>query len=207
LTFVRLDDIRGALINPRTHDVEHLAGLITQFGFIDPPVADSRTDRLVSGHGRIEALLHLKEQGEPTPDGVLIDDDGEWLIPVIEGWESSNDTTAHAAGLGVNTSHDRGGYDRRQQALLLEEIHTQDPGAFEALSFTAEELDVMIRSVVDADPSVESTSAAGKEDAREDTDSDEDEDEDEDEADNTSGAATNHAVTCPSCGHQFTPGS
>ena len=180
LSYVRLSSIRPAGRNPKRHDVDHLVGLIQEHGFVDIPEADSRTDQLVGGHGRIEALVYLREHGQPPPEGILTDDDGEWLVPIIEGWQSRSTAQAEAVGVGLNEATARGGWDQRELAAVLE--------------------DVLLRSVGDPPgPGTPDTPPpAGDGDT-----SDDDEDEDEESFDNE---PRGDEISCPKCHHVFTAG-
>jgi hypothetical protein len=58
---------------------------MARYGVVEPPVLDERTGRLVAGHGRLEAFAEARAVGLDVPEGVRINAQGEWLVPVISG--------------------------------------------------------------------------------------------------------------------------
>lgn len=108
----RMDDIVPADRNPRNHNLPGIRALILRFGFTAPVLRDERTGRLVAGHGRVLALSDLRNDGQLAqlinrhrsgehvdmppgititpdgdwaPNGVGIDHDGGWLVPIVCG--------------------------------------------------------------------------------------------------------------------------
>lgn len=129
--WVRVDDLYAAERNPKLHDVPAVAASIRRHGYVDHGVLDRRTDRLIGGHGRSEALRWLREQGEhPSdwpggPGGIHVDADGEW-------WAATSVTTtvdeheAEALLVALN-SGDRAGWNRDQLAELLDDLRQSNP--------------------------------------------------------------------------------
>ena len=111
LEYQRLDDVRPAPRNPKAHDEAFLDGTIAEYGFTEPVLLDERTGRLVVGHGRLDALKRRKAAGDDPPEGIVVRGD-DWLLPVVRGWSSRDDT--HAAGylIVANRSPERGGWIR-----------------------------------------------------------------------------------------------
>src|SRR5690242_1392328 len=90
--YVRLDELRPAPRNPKTHDSEGINRSISHFGLAELPLLDERTGLLVAGHGRLDELKRIHGNGSATPpDGLRVDADGMWLVPVIRGWASRSD--------------------------------------------------------------------------------------------------------------------
>lgn len=123
LEYVRLNEIEPARANPKDHDVDGIVASIEHHGTGDLMVVDERTGRLVSGHGRLEALDRLFA-GDPAapPDGVEVDVDGYWLIPVIRGWESRDDDQAAAYIAEANLLTELGGWKPRETASYLADL-------------------------------------------------------------------------------------
>src|SRR5690242_19701492 len=98
LELIPLDELqrRPALRNPRKHDAAGLRASISRHGFVENPVIDERTGRLVVGHGRLTDLAKRFDAGEDIPDGIEVDDEGVWLVPVQRGWSSRSDADAEA---------------------------------------------------------------------------------------------------------------
>lgn len=68
IEYVRLDDVAGTEGNPKAHDLPTVIRSISVLGFTAPAVIDERTDRLIIGNGRLEALRLIREfvtTGEP----------------------------------------------------------------------------------------------------------------------------------------------
>ncbi|MGQ0507545.1 MAG: hypothetical protein ACT4TC_19760 [Myxococcaceae bacterium] len=94
---------------------------------------DERTGRLVAGHGRRDALLALKQNGHPPPDGIQVDEHGNWFAPVIRGWRSKNDREADAYWLASNRLTEAGGWHEDALAEILAEL--RDADALSGLGF------------------------------------------------------------------------
>lgn len=128
--------------NPKGHDLLQLDASVARFGFIEPIVLDERTGHIISGHGRVEALLAQQKRGEAPPDGVRVNGTGEWLAPVTVGWASRNDTEASAALIVLNRSGERGGWVDDTLLELLDELAAVPEGMV-AVGFTGEEMETL----------------------------------------------------------------
>ena len=53
--------------NPKDHDIEEILTSFKRFGFVAFPTIDERTQVMVAGHGRCEALEQLRAAGLPPP--------------------------------------------------------------------------------------------------------------------------------------------
>jgi hypothetical protein len=56
--------------NPKDHAIPDLVASFVRFGFKAAPTIDEPTQVLVAGHGRCEALEHMRATAMPPPDGV-----------------------------------------------------------------------------------------------------------------------------------------
>jgi hypothetical protein len=145
---MRLDALVGADRNPKDHDLPAIIASLTRYGVIGPIAAiDERTGRMIGGHGRTEALVTMKADGDPMPGGVIIDEDGEWMVPVERGWSSRTDTEAEAVILALNQLTTAGGWHMVSLAQVLEDVTTEDPDLLETIGFTWEDMDNIIGRV------------------------------------------------------------
>lgn len=117
--YVRLDEVQLAPRNPKLHD-DGIGKSISHHGFVEVPTKDERTGRLVAGHGRFKHLSRLMEAGSTPPDGVTVDDDGMWRMPLLAGWASRSDDDAEAYLVGSNQYVILGGWDEK---VLLQVAH------------------------------------------------------------------------------------
>ncbi len=143
-----LSGLRPHPMNPKDHDKELLDASIHQFGFIEPVVVDARTGYLVSGHGRVESLHRMKDEGQTPPEGVKVTK-GEWMVPTVTGWASKDDADAHAAMIALNRTTERGGWDEQQLLGLLQGLEDDDE-LMATVGYTPEEVRALER-LVEAD--------------------------------------------------------
>lgn len=113
-----IEDLASADVNPKRHDEPSISRSISALGFIEVPVLDERTGRLIGGHGRRDSLLATKAAGQPPPEGVRLDPDGRWMVPVTI-WRSRNDAEARAALVALNRLPELGGWDERELVQAL----------------------------------------------------------------------------------------
>lgn len=126
--------------NPKDHDLEGIIASLIRFGYGDVIGIDERTKRLISGHGRTEALAKMEAEGIDPPEGVHVID-GEWCVPVTRGWRSSNDDEAEGYLVAANKLGENGGWDRD---LLAEMLEAMDPTIRLAAGVTDDELADML---------------------------------------------------------------
>ncbi|MEV7512101.1 ParB N-terminal domain-containing protein [Streptomyces sp. NPDC091201] len=198
ITYVPLTDLHPAPRNPKRHALELIIDSIRLHGLVETPVADERTGRVLHGHGRREALIELQTRGAQTPDGVLLDNDGGWLIPLLRGWSSRDDAEAEALAIKLSRLPGEGGWDPREFAAVLEDLATNDAELFDSLAIPHDEIDQMLRLV---DPE---TLPGGLREAETPTlHLSDDGGTDELSPDDAGRPATQ---TCPACGHHFASG-
>jgi hypothetical protein len=133
IEYMGIDELPPALVNVKHHDAEAVAASMTRFGFVDPVILDERTQRLIAGHGRIEALALLWSNDQAPPEGIGVEG-GVWSIPVVRGWSSRDDDEAAALGVAVNQLVITGGFDDEALAELLGELNDREV-SFEGLGF------------------------------------------------------------------------
>jgi hypothetical protein len=175
LDYVPLDDVAGTDGNPKGHDLPAVIRSIAALGYTTPAVLDERTDRLIVGNGRLAALRvirayvngdDIEEQYESVfheakvkqgltggngtaraPDGIRVDADGAWLVPLVRGWSSTDDDHARAAVIADNQLTIRGGWDDRALAEWLDDIGDVDADLLDVSGFSREELDDLLAAL------------------------------------------------------------
>lgn len=120
-----IDSLRGAERNPKRHHPDVEASLV-RFGLGDVAgVIDGRTDRLIAGHGRIEALRALQRSGAAAPRGVEVKD-GVWLVPILTGYASKDAREAEALLLALNELTKAGGWNLGELEAALKGLGEHD---------------------------------------------------------------------------------
>ncbi|MEU0857437.1 ParB N-terminal domain-containing protein [Streptomyces griseofuscus] len=201
ITYIPLTDLPPDPANPKKHEVERIIASIQDHGFIETPCVDERTGLIIAGHGRRAALIEMQIRGEPLPAGLLLDDDGGWLVPVTRGWASTSDRQAHAVLILLNRLPEAGGWDPGPLAEILEDLVTGDAALFDSLGFADEEMEELLRQV---DPEGLPQGPDGTEapDRERDPGGDLTDGTYADSGDNERAGT----VCCPACGHLFSPG-
>lgn len=143
LVYMPLSEIVAAERNAKGHDPEGIDASITRFGFVEPPIIDERTGRLVAGHGRYEKLLDKLDAGDAVPDGIEARK-GEWFLPVVRGWASTDDDEALAMGVALNRLVERGGWRRDALYEDLQRLSLGQRG-LDGTGFEPADLDDMAR--------------------------------------------------------------
>lgn len=147
IEYVNVDDVPPAPLNAKTHDHGLLESSMARWGFTEPVVVDERTGLLVAGHGRVEQLKRLRDNGRPPPDGVELNGE-EWRVPVVRGWSSKDDREAAAYVIASNRTTERGGWDQEALAGALQGLE----GAFNGVGFDQGDLDALLARMDDTGP-------------------------------------------------------
>ncbi len=100
IEYVPLTEVQRWPRNPKQH----------AFGFVDPLIIDENSGKLVAGHGRLEALAKLKQEGKPRPTRIR-ESNGEWLVPVLRGVGFKEAKEAEAYLIADNQTVMLGGWD------------------------------------------------------------------------------------------------
>jgi DNA modification methylase len=119
LEYVPIDAIKVAKWNPKLHNEQLIADSIEEHGFVTPMVLDDRTGELVAGHGRRDDLLTRRASGAEPPEGIVVDDDGAWLVPVVRGWRSRTKAQAEKFLVADNATSAAGGVNETAMAERL----------------------------------------------------------------------------------------
>jgi hypothetical protein len=146
LEYMPLSEVVEAARNPKLHDADGIAASISRHGLAEVPTLDDRTGRLVAGHGRIQDLRDRYTRGQDPPGGVVVDEDGEWRVPILRGWASASDDAAAAYLIGSNGLTTSGGWDQHGLAEILKELRDADPYWLESgvTGHTANDLDDLL---------------------------------------------------------------
>lgn len=138
-----LADLRANPRNPKAHADDTISESVKRFGYIEPIVLDGRTDYIVSGHGRTEALRRAEAAGGEPPEGVMIDrQSGAWLAPVVVGWESGDDLEAAAALIALNRTTELGGWIDETLLQSLD-LLSQVEGGLAGVGYTEADIEVL----------------------------------------------------------------
>lgn len=109
----RLGDLVRLTRNPKLHELDEIEGAVRRFGFLERVIVNDVTGRLIAGHGRLDTLTRMREEGKELPAN--IEDAGDdWLVPTDH--VSIPEDQEEAAALALNKIGE-GTYD---EALLLE---------------------------------------------------------------------------------------
>ncbi|MEU5748259.1 hypothetical protein ABZ804_22305 [Streptomyces sp. NPDC047726] len=196
IAYVPLQDLPPANRNPKRHELELIIDSIAMHGLVEVPVVDERTQRTLHGHGRREALLEMQNRGMKVPGGVIVDEDGGWLLPVLRGWASRSEAEAEALAIKLNRLPGEGGWDSRAFAEILEDLATNDTELFDSLAIPHDEIDRMLGQV---DPETLPGGIRENEPVLQHL---------PDDGDHGDGLSPDDEgrsshTTCPACGHQF----
>lgn len=143
IDYTRLSEIQMDPDNPKDHDLGALSESLARFGFVAPMGINENTGRLLWGHGRLVELRQLRTAAEgPPPDGILLDEDGEWLAPVIRGIQlSPEDGKAYL--ITDNRLVELGGWNERQLIDNLIAIAGSTLG-LDGTGYDGDDLDALI---------------------------------------------------------------
>lgn len=177
---IPLSELRPDPRNPKAHDTPTITQSVERFGYVEPVIVDGRTGFIASGHGRVKTLAALLEAGEPAPEGVRVKD-GQWLVPVVTGWESKSDTEAAAALIALNRTTELGGWVDDALLGLLEEL-SEDEGGLDGVGYTDADVDALNDLV-----KMQTTGLLNLDDLE----------------DFDPGPKHRRTITCPECGHGF----
>lgn len=147
IVYRRLDTIKPLPGNAKLHDIQGIAGSISDSGFIDPIAVNVVTNHDIDGNGRLEALKMLYAEGKEPPTKIrLVTEkvDGKmatvWYAPTIDVHFDAE--TEPIVAMRLNRSHDKGGYDEQKVFAVLEQAAAYgrleqtgyDQGIFEVLA-------------------------------------------------------------------------
>jgi hypothetical protein len=184
LRYVPLSQAQRWDENPKRHDLEALVRSIEAYGFGDPPKYDTTLGALVYGNGRTEALERMRKEGKVPPRGIAKLPGGEWAVPIIFGVDAASRATAIAFAIDHNNLTLLGGGLGMSELLaiwdegrLLQVLEeTPDAGAL-LTSLQVADVEALLKGPI-FEPVAEASQSRLDQKKR---------------------------VTCPECGHEFTP--
>jgi hypothetical protein len=118
IQMVPLGHLRKWPRNPKGHDIPAIKASFDRFGFVQNLVIDEKSGNLVAGHGRLQALVELKDAGAQPPKRIEVRD-GEWLVPVLRGIEFASEREAEDYLLADNRLTEKGGWEPTALAPIL----------------------------------------------------------------------------------------
>lgn len=139
IKYIRLDQIYGADLNPKEHDIGVIIQSIKRFGFNAPLIRNEANEKLVAGHGRLEALIKMFKAKYMTPKGILVDEDNMWLVPVLTGLSFENEEEALSYLIADNKLTEAGGWDQMKLVQMLKAIENN----LEGVGFDLDDLQIM----------------------------------------------------------------
>lgn len=144
--YVDVDSLVPNPKNPKAHDDDGLDESLDEFGYTEQVMVDERTGMLVSGHGRREMVLRAKAEGGAAPEGIVVDDQGRWLIPVLRGWRSRDDDHAYAYLVAANRHGENGGWIDDLLAQGLQILRDSESG-LRGTGISSEQLDDLLAAI------------------------------------------------------------
>ena len=139
IKYFRIDELYGAELNPKEHDIGVIIQSIRRFGFNAPLIKNEEDNKLVAGHGRLEALIKMYKGKYMPPKGILSDEDNMWLVPVVTGLSFENQEEALAYLIADNKLTEAGGWDQEKLVDMLKKIESNLDG----VGFDLDDLAIM----------------------------------------------------------------
>lgn len=138
--------------NPKEHDIGSIAESISRHGLVELPKFDATLGSIVAGNGRIEALVMMHRTNHEPPRGIVVDDDGTWLVPVLYGVDATSADEAIAYAIDSNNLVLAGGDFTPLQAAKMWKTGIYEVKLIELalrgvspVSVRADDLDALIR--------------------------------------------------------------
>ena len=148
VVYMRLSEIVPAPRNAKRHAADKIERSLSRFGIADLPVLDERTERLVSGHGRVERLRSMQSAGRPAPRGVDVEpESGEWRVPVLRGWASETDADAEAYLVAANATTLAGDWDEDELAMMMRSLADIDADLLDVVGFDDDRIEELLASL------------------------------------------------------------
>lgn len=141
---VALEDVARWPRNPKRHDEPGIEASIKRFGFVQPVTLDEKTNRLVAGHGRLEALERMRAEGDAPPKNIAVDGKGRWLVPVIRGVSFESEDEAEAYLVADNRLGEAGGWDEEKLKEILKGLRTSLGDDVVVTGYSKADLDGML---------------------------------------------------------------
>ena len=140
--YINLDDIIEADSNPKDHDLGVLYQSMKRFGFTEPIMMNEHTGKLLAGHGRLQALKMIKDNGETAPDRIDVKKD-TWYVPVITGISIENVGEAQAYLLADNRITELGGWKPMDLMESLSDI-IEETGTLDGTGYDLDDVETIL---------------------------------------------------------------
>ena len=152
LKYENLDDIIGADNNPKDHDLGVLYQSMKRFGFTNPIIMNESTGKLLAGHGRLQTLKMLRDNGEKAPDRIEVEvDTGDknieyWYVPVLYGVSIDNVSEAQAYLIADNRLTELGGWKPMDLMDSLTEI-LEETGNLDGTGYDLDDVETILADI------------------------------------------------------------
>ena len=144
-----LDDIVSADNNPKDHDLGVLYQSMQRFGFTNPIIMNESTGKLLAGHGRLQTLQMMKDNGEDAPKRIDVVKDIEddrietWYVPVLYGVSIENVSEAQAYLIADNRLTELGGWKPMDLMDSLTEI-IEETGNLDGTGYDLDDVETIL---------------------------------------------------------------
>lgn len=154
--------------NARTHPKENIEAItksLRRFGQVEPIVVQKKTNVVIGGNGRLEAMVAMNAEAEKSGAAP------PWQ-KVRAAFVDVTEDERKALGVALNRTGDMAGWDNERLARLVLEIQaSEDRALVEALSLSQKELDAIAGTLPDdlpddVDGATEITEDIGGQDSR-----------------------------------------
>ena len=160
LDYRRLDVLVRAPRNPKLHEEDALAASMLRFGYTMPILIDEVDNGIRAGHGRLDTLIRLYEEGAEPPELIDVDADGMWLVPVVVGVRFTSPEEAEAYLIADNEIARRGGNDEKVLAAMLAD-HMKLAHGLEGTGWTEEQSKDLIAQMQKLEEDARRAASAG----------------------------------------------
>ena len=152
LRYEDLDDIIQADNNPKDHDLGVLYQSMKRFGFTNPIIMNESTGKLLAGHGRLQTLQMMKDNGEDAPKRIDVVKDIEddrietWYVPVLYGVKIDNVSEAQAYLIADNRLTELGGWKPMDLMDSLAEI-LENTGNLDGTGYDLDDVETILSDI------------------------------------------------------------
>ena len=152
IKYENLDDIIQADTNPKDHDLGVLYQSMKRFGFTNPIIINESTGKLLAGHGRLQTLKMMRDNGEKAPDRIEVElDTGDetieyWHVPVLYGVSIDNLAEAQAYLIADNRLTELGGWKPMDLMENLSEI-LEETGNLDGTGYDLDDVETILADI------------------------------------------------------------
>ena len=152
IKYENLDDIIQADTNPKDHDLGVLYQSMKRFGFTNPIIINESTGKLLAGHGRLQTLKMMRDNGEKAPDRIEVElDTGDetieyWYVPVLYGVSIENLAEAQAYLIADNRLTELGGWKPMDLMENLSEI-LEETGNLDGTGYDLDDVETILSDI------------------------------------------------------------